>query len=182
MNVWECVTLHVGATAPPGVLTYDWPRPSTPGAPLLRRTLPSAFFRLPGSTTSSIVGPNPAAGPSVPACATQTSVPSPRHLGASPLLSLTKASSSWLFCRFVRMSSPPDLPFRRSGLRRTPAEFTTPTLDGYGLRDHLLARPVGQASYPVLVHRVAALLHASFRPCLATSRLRFANPVPFIKA
>ena len=59
------------------------------------------------------------AGPSVPARATQTSVPSPRHLGASPLLSLTKASSSWLFCRFVRMSSPPDLPFRRSGLRHT---------------------------------------------------------------
>ena len=40
----------------------------------------------------------------------------------------------------------------------------------------LLARPVGQASYPVLVHRVAALLHACFRPCLATSPLRFAYP------
>ena len=67
---------------------------------------------------------------------------------------------------------------KTSRLRRTPAEFTTPTLDDYGLRDHLLARPVGQASYPVLVHRVAALLHASFRPCLATSPLRFAYPSP----
>ena len=28
-------------------------------------------------------------------------------------------------------------------LRRTPAEFTTPILDGRGLRDHRLARPIG---------------------------------------
>ena len=63
-------------------------------------------------------------------------------------------------------------------LHRTPAGFTTPALDGYGLRDHWLARPAGQASYPVLVHRVAALLHASFRPRLATTPLRFAHPSP----
>ena len=57
-------------------------------------------------------------------------------------------------------------------LRRTPAESTIPALDGYGLRGHLPARPAGQMSYPVLVHRVAALLHASLsdpasrrRPC-----------------
>src|SRR5579863_9791759 len=31
-------------------------------------------------------------------------------------------------------------------LRRTPAGFTTPVLDDHGLRDHLLARPTGQAS------------------------------------
>ena len=37
---------------------------------------------------------------------------------------------------------------------------------------------LGIASYPVLVHRVAALLHASFRPRLATTPLRFANPSP----
>ena len=67
---------------------------------------------------------------------------------------------------------------KTSRLHRTPAEFTTPALDGPGLRDHWLARPAGQASYPVLVHRVAALLHASFRPCLATSPLRFANTSP----
>ena len=32
--------------------------------------------------------------------------------------------------------------------------------------------------YPVLVHRLACLLHASFRPRLATTPLRFANPSP----
>ena len=61
-------------------------------------------------------------------------------------------------------------------LHRTPAEFTTPTLDGSGLRNQLLARPAGQASYPVVVHRVAALLHASFGPRLAAMPLRFASP------
>ncbi len=40
-----------------------------------------------------------------------------------------------------------------------------------------LVRPARPA-YPVLVHRVAALLHASFRPCLAATPLRFANPSP----
>ena len=36
----------------------------------------------------------------------------------------------------------------------------------------------GRPRYPVLVHRAAALLHASFRPRLATTPLRFANPSP----
>src|SRR6201993_2327039 len=40
-----------------------------------------------------------------------------------------------------------------------------------------LVRP-GRPRYPVLVHRVAALLHASFRPRLATTPLRFASPSP----
>jgi hypothetical protein len=51
-------------------------------------------------------------------------------------------------------------------------------LDGYGLRDLVLTRPTITASYPVPVRRVAALLHASFRPRLATTPLRFANPSP----
>src|SRR5450631_512555 len=38
-----------------------------------------------------------------------------------------------------------------------------------------LVRP-GRPRYPVLVHKAAALLHASFRPRLATTPLRFANP------
>src|SRR5919205_861295 len=63
-------------------------------------------------------------------------------------------------------------------LPRTPAGFTTPAFDGSGLRDPLLARPAGSASYPVLVHRAAVLLHASFRPRLAATPLRFANPSP----
>src|SRR5499427_4118434 len=40
-----------------------------------------------------------------------------------------------------------------------------------------LVRP-GRPRYPVLVHRAAALLHASFRRRLAVTPLRFANPSP----
>jgi len=40
-----------------------------------------------------------------------------------------------------------------------------------------LARP-GRPRYPVLVHRAAVLLCASFRPRLTTMPLRFANPSP----
>jgi hypothetical protein len=36
----------------------------------------------------------------------------------------------------------------------------------------------GRPRYPVLVHRAATLLHASFRPHLAMTPLRFANPSP----
>src|SRR5437879_841537 len=40
-----------------------------------------------------------------------------------------------------------------------------------------LVRP-GRPRYPVFVHRAAALLHAFFRPHLAMTPLRFANPSP----
>jgi hypothetical protein len=40
-----------------------------------------------------------------------------------------------------------------------------------------LVRP-GRPRYPVLVHQAAALLHASFRPRLTATPLRFANPSP----
>src|SRR6185436_7582373 len=40
-----------------------------------------------------------------------------------------------------------------------------------------LVRP-GRPCYPVFVHRAAALLHAFFRPHLAMTPLRFANPSP----
>ena len=63
-------------------------------------------------------------------------------------------------------------------LQRATAEFTTSALDGYGLRDHLPARPAPYASYPVLVHRLASLLHAAFRPRLATTPWRFAITSP----
>src|SRR5579863_5863509 len=63
-------------------------------------------------------------------------------------------------------------------LQRTTARFTCLCLDGYGLRCSLPARPRRQASYPVLVHRRTPLLHASFRPRLTTTPLRFANPSP----
>src|SRR5262249_23277324 len=58
------------------------------------------------------------------------------------------------------------------------AEFTTSALDGYGLRDRLLTRPAPYASDPVLVHRIARLLHASFRPSVAGTPLRFATTSP----
>jgi len=52
-------------------------------------------------------------------------------------------------------------------LPRATAEFTPCAFDGGGLRDHMPARPAQNASYPVLVHRLARLLHASFGPHLA---------------
>ena len=67
---------------------------------------------------------------------------------------------------------------RTASLHRAPAGFTALALDGYGLRDLMLTRPANSASYPVPVRRVATLLHASFRPRLATTPLRFANPSP----
>jgi hypothetical protein len=63
-------------------------------------------------------------------------------------------------------------------LQRTTAGFTDTRFDGYGLRCSSPTRPRVQASYPVLVHRHTPLLHASFRPRLATTPLRFANPSP----
>jgi hypothetical protein len=63
-------------------------------------------------------------------------------------------------------------------LPRTPAGFTAPPLDGYGLRGSLPARPDGAASYPVPVRQAASLLHASFRPRLTTTPLRFASASP----
>ena len=56
-------------------------------------------------------------------------------------------------------------------LLRTTAGFTPVTFDGYGLCDLTLARPVTVASYPILVHRLAHLLHASFRRHLAMATL-----------
>lgn len=53
-------------------------------------------------------------------------------------------------------------------IRRANAGFTTSALDGCGLRNQLPARPSPYAWYPVLVHWLASLLHASFRPRLAS--------------
>ena len=69
----------------------------------------------------------------------------------------------------------------RGKLDRLPyatAEFTTSAFDGYGLCDHWPARPAPYASDPVLVHRLVRLFHASFRPRLATTPLRFAMTSP----
>ncbi len=63
-------------------------------------------------------------------------------------------------------------------LPRVPAGSTVPALDGCGLRGSRPARPAGSASYPISVRQAAGLLHASFRPRLAATPLRFANPSP----
>ena len=60
----------------------------------------------------------------------------------------------------------------------TSAGFTPRVFDGYGLRGYWATRPARTASYPVFVHRLAGLLHASFRRTSRLSPLRFANPSP----
>jgi hypothetical protein len=88
------------------------------------------------------------------------------------------------FCRLLRINHSilsPEASGRQTSqgkfdsLPRTTAEFTTNTFDGYGLRDQLLTRPVSYASYPVFIHRLALLFHASFRHHLAMMPLRFTN-------
>jgi hypothetical protein len=59
-----------------------------------------------------------------------------------------------------------------------PPDLPALAFDGYGLCCSLPTRPRVLASYPVLVHRRTPLLHASFRPHLAMTPLRFANPSP----
>src|SRR5258706_12123362 len=61
---------------------------------------------------------------------------------------------------------------------RIPAGSTALALDGSGLRDSLPARPAKDASYPVSVRQVAALLRTSFRRHLAMTPLCFTRPSP----
>ena len=53
------------------------------------------------------------------------------------------------------------------------AESTHPAFDDYGLCNQWLARPIGYALYSISVRRVATSIHASFRPSLAATPLRF---------
>ncbi len=48
-------------------------------------------------------------------------------------------------------------------------------LDGYRLRHQWLTRLDFHASYPVPVRWLAPLIHASFRPCLTATPLRFSS-------
>src|SRR3954463_13876610 len=59
-----------------------------------------------------------------------------------------------------------------------PPDLQPRALDGRGLRGKSSARPTRAASYPVSVRQVAASLHASFRPRLAATPLRFARTSP----
>src|SRR5208283_1192231 len=53
----------------------------------------------------------------------------------------------------------------------TAAGSTLRTLDGYGLRGKLPARPALAPNIRFFVHRLAHLIHASFRPRLAAAAL-----------
>ena len=57
----------------------------------------------------------------------------------------------------------------------TTAEFTRPALGEYGLRYLTLTRPALAPTYPVPVRRLVPLLHASFKPHLTMTPLRFAT-------
>src|SRR5258707_15709644 len=92
------------------------------------------------------------------------------------------------FCTAIRVPCDPRSPV--AGTRRRPPEVR-PTAFAARPSDlpprplmamdfaisSSLVRP-GRPRYPLLVHRAAVLLHASFRPHLATTPLRFANPSP----
>src|ERR1019366_695865 len=92
------------------------------------------------------------------------------------------------FCRPVRMDRStlgPDSgtngrspEVSSTAFRTQPPNLQPVPLMGYGLRDHLPARPAPYASDPVLVHRLVRLLRASFRPRLATTPLRFPSTSP----
>jgi len=66
-------------------------------------------------------------------------------------------------------------PFPLADFQYTTAEFTLPALGEYGLRYLTLTRPALAPIYPVSVRRLVPLLHASFRPHLTMTPLRFAN-------
>ena len=72
----------------------------------------------------------PATMPSADFCAAITGLTSPLSPGLPDTTQTSRGKIDRLHC--------------------TPAGFTTPALDGCGLRDLWLARPTGQASYPVL--------------------------------
>src|SRR3954452_1510030 len=105
---------------------------------------------------------------------------------ASPTARPTMPSAD--FCTGVRVPCGPLSPV--TGTRRRPPEVSSTAftahppdlqpqaLDGYGLRGQSSARPTRAASYPVSVRQVAASLHASFRPRLAATPLRFARTSP----
>lgn len=60
----------------------------------------------------------------------------------------------------------------------TAARSTLQLLSGYGLRGDVPTRPNCTASYLVSVRQLTSLLHASFRPYLTVTPLRFTSPSP----
>ena len=194
--------------------------PSTPGAPLLRFTCASAFFRLltldncfhrrPASRRAfetgfrragfGLLGGGASGFTPRPGAQVQLELIFLPH-GSCEIAALLASSTvrafggalpptmpSADFCAAVR--PPCDDLSPVAGTQRRPPEVRPtafaarpPDLPPRPLMtvdfaiSCSLVRP-GRPRYPVLVHRAAALLHASFRPRLATTPLRFANPSP----
>src|SRR6266536_6491509 len=168
--------------------------PSIPGLPLLAFTRRKACRQFSRPQTSSISGSS-LAGLSVSHFAVNDSVPSRGAFGASLLPSPVKASNicSWFFCRLsfiescVLLAAPCCLGLRPS--RGSPEVSSTafdaqpPDLPPVCLVDAGFAvlcqlAPHRRPHHPVLVHRLAPLIHASFRPRLAPTPLRFSSPSP----
>src|SRR4051812_20805900 len=105
---------------------------------------------------------------------------------ASPTARPTMPSAD--FCTGVRVPRGPLSPVtetrhrppevRSTAFTAHPPDLQPQALDGYGLRGQSSARPTRAASYPISVRQVAALLHASFRPRLTATPLRFARTSP----
>src|SRR6266850_2170067 len=135
-----------------------------PGLPLLAFTRRSACLQFSRSQTSSIHCS--LVGLSALCFANSDSVPPSKAIGAAPLLSSGKARQYWLFCRLSVVES-----------RRVLIAPFMPLMDRGFAAICQLARTL-PASHPVFVHRLASLLHASFRPHLAVRPLRFAITSP----
>ncbi len=99
------------------------------------------------------------------------------HSGRSGVLFRLLTSAIWS----VSIARPQSgIPSKRQISRERFDSFrrTIGTLAVSGLRRHQPTRPAPYASYPVLVHRLAPLRHASFGTRLATVPLSFARTSP----
>jgi len=101
--------------------------------------------------------------------------PSPPLAVLCPLLTSAPRSGS-----HDGLSRPPATRCRPPGVssaafRAQPPGLRSAPFGGCGLRGGSPARPSAHAFYPVRVPRLARLLHASFRPHLAVTPLRFAT-------
>src|SRR6266508_2057657 len=127
--------------------------PSTPGPPSLARTRFNASIRFSRSHTSSITRWF-SAGLSASLPATGVPVPSCPSKQASLAPANQKASCFWFFCRLPLMRFESYLPLQ------------------------FVRAFIACAPHRILVHRLACLFHASFRPRFAATPLRFTNPSP----
>jgi hypothetical protein len=87
-----------------------------------------------------------------------------------------KASCDAFSREFATHSRSPEV--SSTAFRTQPPDLQPVLFDGYGLRCHMPTRPAPYASDPVLVHRLVRLLHASFRPSVTGTPLRFAITSP----